>query len=1793
MNKEEQMLKTFMQCKKIDIDEFINIFINTVEALEEIHKKKIIHLDINPENILINRKGEVRIIDFFRSVSLKRSKLAYIAPEQTKRINKKVDYRADYYSLGICFYELLTGETPFKNQDYTELVYSHIAIEAIEPNRINKEIPKVISDIIMKLISKMPKDRYQNLKSLKEDLKKCKKDFYEKGEVEFFEIAKDDICNIFEISDKLYGRNEEIEKLQNLFQQIKLGSKELVLIKGYPGIGKSSLVKEINNKVVKEKAYFIGGKFQQFENNTPYSAIIAALKNLTKDLLKESGENLLRIRKHILDAIGNNGRVITEIIPSLKLIIGEQKSVPELGIIESQNRFNRVFQDFISVVSSENCPIVMFIDDMQWADSTSIDFIKMIMMNKSIKNLLIIGAYRDNESIVRNPLESMINELNENEISVNKISLSSLNEKDISILLSDTFNEAKIDEEKLNELSRFVFEKTGGNPFFIRQFLGYLYKKEYIWFNYEEMTWYWSIEEIKKENITENVVELLVEKIKILTPSVIEILKQGACIGNTFTLSTLAIISKRPSEEIEKDLEEAIRERVISVSRKHNGSLQENLKYSFLHDRIQQAIYSMISNSVKEETHLSLGKMLLKTYSNNEDREKLFKILWHYNSAINIIDSQEEKIKLAKLNLEASIMAKKSSAFDFSFLYLNAGIELLEEGTWKEEYELSLQLYSDATEGAYLINNYEIMDLYGEKVLKNAKNLIDKVKVYRVKIEAYQAQMRFREALEIGLSVLRLMGLTLPTRPNQTEIEKAFYNIKEVMKEVNVENLIDLPLMSNPIKVAAMEIMMSTITATYKANPMMTPILACKMVEFSVKYGNSPLSAGAYTFYGLLLCKKMNEIELGYNIGKLSINMLDRENSNKHKAIVLDMNSYCIKHWKDHLKSTLDGFEEGYRVGVENGNFENAACCLAGHAKNSFYLGRSLQILEEEIGVNVKNIERIKKCASLNYEKIFGQLVLNIQGKVTDPLVLTGEICNEKKIFSSVQSAGDLLGEFFLYLSKTILFYNFGDYYGALKNSEKANENVGVAAGMVDTAILNFYDSLSRLALYDSVSNNEKEQILLKISENQAKLKFWSKYAPMNFIHKYYLVEAELLRIKGETYKALEYYNKSILLAKENDYINEEALANELAAKFCLQNNHPKYAKLHFEEAYECYDKWGAEAKLKYLMKNYKEYLDDSEKNNLNLIETTASPLQLIDINTIMKANEAISKEIVLDELIKRLISILMENVGAQKVVIIMKEYQRFVVKGVKEANEEKISILEGIELDNYTNIPKKIINYVSRSKEAIIINDANNSVIFGNDLYLSEEKTKSVLCSPLVKGGKLQGIIYLENNLMTGTFTEDRLKVLEMLSSQIVISIENAKYFTLLEGYNEILEERVAERTTKLEEEKNKLQKYLDVSKDIFIVINEKGEITTINKRGCELLGDQEANIIGKNLGDNYLVDEERKKIREIFYSNKNEEEAFYLEGNFITTNGEKRKCVSHNEIIKDEHGNIESVLISALDITEIELLKEELQYNKLKIEFFANLSHELKTPLNLSFSALQMLDLYNKKYSAGEGKEKFEKYINIIKQNNYRLLKLVNNIVDITKINSNHFNVALENCDIVDIIKKITFSVSDYCNNKSRIVKFDSHVKKKIIACDAFSIERIMLNLFSNAVKCTDEGDEISVNIYEKENFIVIALKDSGTGIPEDRQKVIFDRFRQVDKSFTRRSEGSGLGLTIVKLLLELQGGLISVNSKLGEFTEFIIQLPIKVLNNKDVQLKNGNTEETKFIDVLDIEFSDVYGL
>lgn len=1865
------------------LKEILSIIIRICDGLEKIHAENIVHGSINPSSILYERKtGEVKIVNFSAAEYLPNENyilgdntieegfLYYISPEQTGRMNRNVDYRSDFYSLGITFYEMLTGKVPFQSKDPMELTYSHVAKEPEDISKININIPKVISDIILKLIAKNPEDRYKSASGLKKDLERCLMQV-ENNINESFELGKYDFSGQFCIPQKLYGREKELEIIMESFDRVIEGAAELLLIWGSPGIGKSALVQEICNCVQQKHGYFTVGKFEQFQNDIPYSAIIQALDSFINQLLMESSSKLEIWKQSILQAVGNNGQVIIDVISTLELVIGKQPDLPQLGAAETQNRFNFVFQNFIQIIATdEEHPLVVFIDDWQWADSASLNFMKMMMVDKSNKHLLIIGAYRDNDTSLLPPIMSLIDELIQNKIISNIINLKELQENDVQLILQDTLVSLDQDLKELRELAGCICDKTEGNPFFVKQFLRSLYDLGYLWFDHNLLKWCFDTEEIKKLNITENVIDLLNSKIKILNTSTIQWLKYGACIGNQFDLQILASVGDKPAETILHSLQEAVEIGLIYVN-KSMHQLQGYIKFKFVHDRIQQAVYSMIPEDEKCIIHLQLGQLYLKNHSDLNNSEQLFEIVRQLNAGSSIIIDEAEKIKLAELNLKAGIMAKKSSAYYSAYIYFNEGVKLLSSNAWEDYYDLTLQLYSDITESAHLINEYNQMDKFSQIVLDNGKTLIDKIKVYKIKIEAYQTQLNLKEAMRTSASVLKSLGIYIPREPKICDFEEAFKVTWKTISGMQVEELTNLPSMKDPIKLAAMQILLTISPVAYQLDSMLANIIICKMTELTVKYGNTPFAPAVYSYYAVTLCSHINNIELGdklekyielgYKLGKISVNLVESPNMKQYKSLVMDIDNILVKHWKEHIRETLKPCIEGYWSGVENGSFEYAGYCASMYSKNSLYSGEILEVVGKEMDINIKRLQKIQQGLSIIWINIFGQVVQNLQGKCENILEFKGDYFDEYKMLPTIEDIGDIQGMQAFYLAKMVMNYFFKNYSSAIECGQKIEENVGSFGGTIDLAIFYFYDSLVRLAVHFTLTKEEQNQNLARVNNNQAKMKTWSKLAPMNFLHKFYLVQAELCKVSGNYSEAKECYDKSIDLAKENQYLNDEALAYELAGKFYMDQYKWDTAKEYLREARNKYQLWGAVAKVKELEDKYPNlFLENKE-----IIDAT----QNIDLFSIMKASQAISSEINLDGLLSRLMMVMLENTGAQRGFLILKREDRLLIEAYVDEICNKKEILTSLPLDACEVLPKTVIRFTGRTGESIVFPEEPAKSLFNKDSYIINKKPKSFFSTAIKLKNEIKGVIYLENNLVEGAFKSDRVKVIEILSAQAAISLENAMLYNTLEQnmkdklrdseiklnvtassaglglwdwnvqtgesvYNEqwaamlgyTLDELApasfdtwfkltqSEDLKKANEMINRcFSKELDFYECEVRMKHKNGDWVWVLTRGRVIEWDECNNPI-RMAGVHMNITERKKIENELKMAKKAVEEVNILKSQFLTNtskevttlkNGIKkmsnltiitdrtRELERTNSILEEVNGILEEE-IEKYSKTEAELIKAKVEADKANIaksNFIANLSHELRTPITVILSGLQLIEA-NIHNNIVENQQNFCNYIKTIKQNCYRLLRLINNIIDVTKIDGGFRNLDLKNLDIINLIENITTSVVEYAKLKGITVIFDTDAEERVIAVDPDKIERILLNLLSNAIKFTPKQGHIFVNILNESTKIIISVEDTGIGIPIEKKEVIFEKFQQLDNTFTRKNEGSGIGLSIVKAFVELHDGKISVFSELGKGSKFIIELTVKKLDEDGSQKPQIQTKNSiGSVDVLNIEFSDIY--
>ncbi|HEY9609719.1 response regulator, partial [Allocoleopsis sp.] len=1092
--------------------------------------------------------------------------------------------------------------------------------------------------------------------------------------------------------------------------------------------------------------------------------------------------------------------------------------------------------------------------------------------------LFLIGAYRDNEVNSAHPLMITLDSIRKEGATVNCITLAPLHSEPIAQLIADTLHS---DIASVKPLASLIVKKTEGNPFFVNEFLKTLHAENLLTFNRPQSSltppapgqqkaqatsgfplfkgelgapsgdkgagrgiskrgvkeeeslnfpsyqgrvrggfWQWDISNIEALGITDNVVELMISKVKKLPPITQQVLRLAACVGASFDLNTLSIISEQSPHQISFELTPALQSGLIlPISELDEQLLIQN--YKFLHDRVQEAAYALIDEAQKTAVHLQIGRMLLQNIAPSSLIDEIFEIVDHLNLGVGtgtgtlpLHIHQEERDEIAKLNLMAGQKAKAATAHEAALEYFNTGLKLLSADSWHSSYDLTLALYQETVEAAYLNGDFEQMQLRAEVVLQLAKTLIDKVKVYEVKIQTCIAQSKQLEAVKIGLQALELMGIEFPEKPSMSDVQLALSETASHLTGKQPSDLINLPEMTDRYKRASMKLLMGVTAAAYQAAPTLFILILLQQINISVKYGNSPVSACSYAGYAVVLCSVVGDIEAGYQFGQLSFNVLSRFDAKGFKAKIFFSFNAFVRHWKEHIRTTLKSLLEGSSTGVETGDLVYAAFCASRYCHHSYFLGKELISLEHEMTNYCYFMEQVEQKVSLNYIKIYRQTVLNLLGQSEAPCLLIGEAYNEETMVQQHLLANERFGIGSIYINKLILCYLFEAYPQAVENATLANQYLDGLMGMLHVPLFHFYDSLAQLAVYADAAAPEQKGIFDKVRANQEKMQKWAHHAPMNHLHKFYLVEAERYRVLGQYMEAMDYYDKAIAGAKENEYINEEALAYELAAKFYLGWDKQIIARTYMSEAHYAYTRWGAKAKVEDLETKYPQLLTKSSRQSITSTRTTNNTTTTgsqsgaaLDLATVMKASLAISSEIVLDKLLASLMKILIENAGAQVGYLILEISGKLLIEASGAADSDRITVLQSIPIESSQGVSPTIINYVARTQESVVLNDATSEGNFTNDPYIKQHQPKSILCVPLLNQGKLTSIVYLENNLTTGAFTPDRLEVLKVLSSSAAISIENARLYNDLAESNRTLETKVEERTAELAIAKEKAE--------------------------------------------------------------------------------------------------------------------------------------------------------------------------------------------------------------------------------------------------------------------------------------------------------------------------------------------------------------------------------------------------
>ena len=1403
---EGKTIEEVFKDKAGDIVDFLHIAIAATKALFQLHQHHIIHKDISGTNIIVNlEERAVKIIGLdiastfatkqqhFGNLTQLDGTLAYSSPEQTGRINRTLDYRSDLYSLGIVFYQILSGQLPFLATDPLELVHAHIAQIPTPLHQFNLAIPEQLSLIIDKLLSKNAENRYQSAKGIQSDFENCLQQLEQTGTIDYFPLGAQDFSGKFQIPERLYGRSEEIDLIHSAFLDSASGALKIVMIAGFSGTGKSALVYELYKPITSQKGYFVEGKFDQYQRAVPYFAVLKALDGLIDLLLVEPENQLNRLRKELLNALGSEGKVLTNVLPKLNFIIGEQPELPQLRGTEAQNRFSYVLRKFIQVLATKQRPLVLFIDDVQWADSASLHLLKSLLTDPNGGYLLCLMAYRNNEIDSTHPLLNFKEELIKQKTDLRFLEIDNLSKNQVQQLIADSINQEK---EVVETLARLVYEKTAGNAFFVNQFLLSLYEEGLLNFNFEQFRWQWDIQKIKGKNIEDNVVALMAAKVRRLPAITKDLLKLAACVGNSFEEDILSLIRKQPSNTFKTDLEKALQEGLII-------HIEEGT-YKFSHDRIQQAVYSLLTETVKNKTHYTIGKILYKN-SNKEEREnKLFDIVNQLNFGINNLE-ETEHIFVANLNLQAGKRAKLNAAFRSAFDYLKIGIQLLGNSPWKNQRPLCLALHVEVTEVAYLCGDFETMDRYYIETLKHANNILEVIKPHETKISAHKAENNLLEAIQIGLNVLAQLGEQFPKNPNTGNVLFDYLKTNFFLYNKDKAYFENLPKMENPYKIAAVRMIADIMPSVYWATPKLVPILVLRMLRLSLKYGNDTVSPFAYASYGVIECGFFGHMRNGQKFGQIALTLLDKFDNKEWKAQIYNPIFALIVHWNQHARNAFQPLKDTYHIGLETGAIEFACVNTNLYCINAFLAGVSLNSLEKEIQIYNESYVQLKQETNLNYNQVFHQTILNFMGETDHPTQLIGRVYDEHKMMAQNLERNDQTGTFFIHFNKLILCYHFQAHTEAAEHAQNARNLLEAVLAKFEIPNHHYYEALNLIALLPKTTRNIQRKYWRTINKNILQLKNWSKYSPENYLHKYQLLLAEKKRLKRDFYKASQLYDQAIEGAAKQDYIHEQALAYELAGKFYLAQNAHDLTVFYLKSAHNCYQQWGAIGKTAFLEERYSQYIVHSKVTNRNTASTFSSVTttdslnsQSLDITTVIKAATAISGEVKLSRLLTLLMNLVLKNAGAQRGVLLLETEGDLFIEARQDVFQKDNEILSHIPLSEVNDLAISLIHYVQRTKESLILNKTNQDARFQQDPYIQNYQPKSVVCLPIINQGKSIGILYLENNSTSEAFTSDRLQLLTLLSGQIAVSIDNALLYKQME-------QKVAERTVALAREKQK----------------------------------------------------------------------------------------------------------------------------------------------------------------------------------------------------------------------------------------------------------------------------------------------------------------------------------------------------------------------------------------------------
>ncbi|WP_394834306.1 AAA family ATPase [Pendulispora rubella] len=1394
-------LDRFAARQPLSTEQTLRIALQICSALAAIHAAQIVHNDIKPANIVYcPESGEAKLIDFGASTSLvtpvsteasqreplrREFTLAYVSPEQTGRMNRSIDHRTDLYSLGVTLYELLTLRAPFTGSDTLEWVHAHLARRPKPPAEVDSKIPRALSDVVMKLLEKNPEDRYRSAIGVHADLERCLA-LGSTDRVSHFELGRDDVLHAFSMPHKLYGRGWELARLAAAFERTVNGPCELVLVSGYSGVGKTSLIREFQVSVSHRRGYFISGKFDQLRRSVPYAAITEAFHELVQQLLCEPEPCLAQWRRDILGALGEKARALFDVIPELERLLGPQPDVPELGLIETQNRFNLLFGKFLDVLCRPEHPLVLFIDDLQWIDSASLRLMAIFVPGDERRNLLVIGTYRDNEVDAAHPLKRFLEGRRAQQHVFEDIALAPLTLPDLAQLCADVLHRSAHDVEPLVELLQ---QKTDGNPFFVNQFLHALHADGVLIFDPHARHFTWRPEAIRERSVTENVGDLLARRLSSLSPECLHTVHLAACIGNQFDLRTLAWICDVSEEATYAQLLPALNAGFVLPTSGLETTANDvaptlvHRQFRFLHDRVQQAAYDSEDVESRQRSHLRIGRRLLQQADGDEPMDHIFATADHLNTARELVTSDEQST-LARLNLLAGRLAKRANAYGAASSYYRVGLACI--GSWEDEHDANMAMRIEYAEIEYLLGHFEVSEKMSLDLMEHARTPIERADVCRLLVWQFTLEMKFENVFRWGFAGLRALGISIPEDGNLVVfLDAEMASIERHMAGRAISELIDLPAMTEPTVIAALRLLVGMLPAAYMSNQALHAVFNAKLANLSITYGHCPESATAYSSFGMLLVYGRGDFRTGYEYGMLAWQLAKRGG---HSAQIckngVNVGAFIVP-WVEHVQASMTFFDEGYRAGLDAGELQWAGYNLQFKTMLVFHSGEPLAKVKDESYEDLLFYSRTRNAVGSTFVEPILFPVLNLLGETdSDVTFAIGETDVPAWLKKNESKKTQITC---LYVGLAQALYVHGKVDLALVWCRKAEELLTFVRGLITSAVHTLFYGLCLLdtgGAGDPVSAAHIEMC-------RAKLARWAKSSPANFRHMHAILEAAAARVAGDPWRALTLLDGASRSANKQGFRQYAALACELAGKLLIESGQHEMGLSYIAAARDGYRAWGAKRKVMQL-----DRIDSHEPQAMRGRDSrpSRSPAwsssgnldESVDLMAIAKASQAISSEVELERVFGALLEMCLASAGAETAVLVLAQDKTLSVVGRARAFGEVE--IRPMPLAECPELVPAVVHYVARTGESRVLHDAASDPTFGRDETLRRRAPKSVLCVPVMRGGVLVGILYLENNQTTNAFTVSRVRVLQVLAAQAAISLDNARLYSELKENNEKL---------------------------------------------------------------------------------------------------------------------------------------------------------------------------------------------------------------------------------------------------------------------------------------------------------------------------------------------------------------------------------------------------------------------